>query len=230
MDFAFLFDSDRDLLHIGYNADTGTLDDCYYNLLASEARTAVFLAVAKGDAPGRTWFRLGRKATSFRGHSTLLSWGGTMFEYLMPSLFMKTFNPTLLGKSLSGVVQAQRVYARELSVPWGISESSCSSRNHELRYDYHAFGVPGVSLRRLQSTNIVVAPYASMLALMIDRRSASENLRYMASRGWIGRYGFFEAVDFQMGLSGTRRRPTVVRSFMAHHQGMGLLALCNAVL
>jgi hypothetical protein len=230
MDFAFLFDSDRDLMHIGYNVDAGRLDDCYYNLLASEARTAVFLAVAKGDVPNRTWFKLGRKATSFRGHRTLLSWSGTMFEYLMPSLFMKTFHPTLLGRSLTGAVQAQRAYARELSVPWGMSESSCSARNQERDYGYYAFGIPGVSLRRLHSRKIVIAPYASMLALMVDRQSATDNLRLMASRGWSGRYGFFEAVEFQREACGTIRRSTVVRSFMAHHQGMGLLALCNAVL
>lgn len=153
-----------------------------------------------------------------------------MFEYLMPALFMRTFSQTLLGESLDGVVQVQQAYARELDVPWGISESSCHSRDRELRYDYHAFGIPAVSMRRSQPESLVVAPYASMLALMIAREPAAENLRLMESRGWTGRYGFFEAVDFQPGFSASPRPPMVVRSFMAHHQGMGLLALCNALL
>ena len=230
MDFTLFVDSDRDQLHIGYNADRGCLDDCYYDLLASEARTAVFLAVAKGDAPRQAWFQLGRRLASFQGHRTLLSWGGTMFEYLMPALFMKTFTPSLLGESLSGVVRVQQAYARERDLPWGISESSCSSRNCDLDYNYRNFGIPAISLQRTAADNVVVAPYASMLALMIDRRMAAENLRHMASCGWTGRYGFFEAVDFPKRLAATRQTATVVRSFMAHHQGMGLLALCNTLL
>ncbi|HEV2201997.1 MAG TPA: glucoamylase family protein [Bryobacteraceae bacterium] len=230
MDFAFLYDPDCDLLRVGYAVQAERLDECCYDLLASEARTAAFLAVAKGDAPRRTWFRLGRRLASFRGHTTLLSWSGTMFEYLMPALFMKTFSQTLLGDTLNGVVQVQQAYARELDVPWGISESSCCSRSRESHYDYHAFGIPAVSLRRSQPDNLVVAPYASMLALMIAREPATQNLRLMDSRGWTGRYGFFEAVDFWSGFSVSPQTAIVVRSFMAHHQGMGLLALCNALL
>jgi hypothetical protein len=153
-----------------------------------------------------------------------------MFEYLMPSIFMRTYTPTLLGESLSAVVQVQQAYAREMDVPWGISESSCSSRNVEMHYEYRAFGVPAVSLQRTPPENLVIAPYASMLALMIDRSSSTENLRLMASHGWTGRYGFFEAVDFHPESATAARTVTVVRSFMAHHQGMGLLALCNVLL
>jgi cyclic beta-1,2-glucan glucanotransferase len=199
-------------------------------LLASEARTAVFFAVAKGDVPCQTWFYLGRKVASFRGYRTLVSWSGTMFEYLMPSIFMKTFAPSLLGEALNGVVQVQQAFAREQNVPWGISESSCSARNRDMHYRYRAFGIPAVSLSRTPPANLVVAPYASMLALMIDRQLAAKNLHSMARRGWTGRYGFFEAIDFQSGVPATRQNGTVVRSFMAHHQGMGLLALCNALL
>jgi hypothetical protein len=230
MDFSFLFDSDRELLRIGYNTQLDKLDDNYYDLLASEARTAVFLAVAKGDVPRRTWFQLGRRLASFQGHHTLMSWSGTMFEYLMPSIFMKTFSPSLLGKSLSGVVRAQQAYGREQNVPWGISESSCSTRGKDLHYDYRAFGIPGVALSAESPDKLVVAPYASMLALMIDRRQAADNLRRMASSGWTGRYGFFEAVDFQKSEGHGLKSGTVVRSFMAHHQGMGFLALCNVLL
>jgi cyclic beta-1,2-glucan synthetase len=230
MDFAFLFDPDREQLHIGYNPEAARLDECCYDLLASEARTAVFFAVAKGDVPCQAWFYLGRKIASFRGYRTLVSWSGTMFEYLMPSIFMKTFAPSLLGEALNGVVQVQQAFAREQNVPWGISESSCSARNRDMHYRYRAFGIPAVSLSRTPPASLVVAPYASMLALMIDRQVAAKNLHSMARRGWTGRYGFFEAVDFQAGVSATTRNGTIVRSFMAHHQGMGLLALCNALL
>ena len=153
-----------------------------------------------------------------------------MFEYLMPTLFMKTYAPTLLGESLNGIVQVQQAYAREKNVPWGISESSCSTRNIEQHYDYYPFGIPAVSMSRTEHGSLVVAPYASMLALMVDRQRAAENLHLMASRGWTGRYGFYDAVDFESGVPLAQQNGTVVRSFMAHHQGMGLLALSNALL
>jgi cyclic beta-1,2-glucan synthetase len=229
MDFPFLMDQDRSLLRIGYNAETGQLDESCYDLLASEARMAVFLAVAKGDVPCEVWFRLGRQVTSFRGHRTLISWSGTMFEYLMPALFMKTFERTLLQESLAAVVKIQQRYARELGVPWGISESAYNSRNSSRDYLYRAFGVPAVGLSRAVAERLVVAPYATMLALMIDRHASIKNLRNMAKRGWIGRFGFFEAFEFPAKHFRVRRRDTVIRSFMAHHQGMSLVSLCNAL-
>jgi cyclic beta-1,2-glucan synthetase len=236
MNFAFLLDRDCDLLRIGYNADTGSLDESCYDLLASEARTAVFFAVAKGDIPREVWFSLGRKITSFRGLRSLLSWSGTMFEYLMPALFMKTFVSTLLYQTMSGVVRIQQAFARDHGIPWGISESACSSRDTGMRYNYRAFGVPAVSLSSGDDTKtpLVVAPYASVLALLVDHRTAILNLRDMASRGWTGRYGFYESIDFRAGGFRTGRaagvyQPTIVRSFMAHHQGMSLLALCNVL-
>ena len=231
MNFAFLLDRDCDLLRIGYNADTGRLDDSYYDLLASEARTAVFFAVAKGDISRDVWFSLGRKITSFRGLRSLVSWSGTMFEYLMPALFMKTFVSTLLYQTMSGVVRIQQAFARDYGIPWGISESACSSRDNGLRYAYRAFGVPAVSSSSstASKSSLVVAPYASVLALLVDRRTAIKNLRDMASRGWTDRYGFFESIDFRAGRAAGVYQPTIVRSFMAHHQGMSLLALCNTI-
>jgi hypothetical protein len=173
MDFRFLLDGERDLMRIGYNVASAQLDESYYDLLASEARTAVFFAVAKGDAPREVWFSLGRKITSFRGFRTLFSWSGSMFEYLMPALFMKTFTPTLLYETLSGAVRIQQTYARQYGIPWGISESACSTRDAGLRYRYSAFGIPAVSLRRRPDgdpcDHLVVAPYASVLALLVDR-------------------------------------------------------------
>jgi cyclic beta-1,2-glucan synthetase len=223
MDFAFLFDRKRKLLRVGYDAATETFDASYYDLLASEARTAVFLAIAKGDLPREAWFHLGRKLTAWRGMRTLLSWSGTMFEYLMPALFMETHENTLLGQSLRAVVRIQQAYARERHVPWGISESARTARDSALRYQYHAFGIPALGARRRVAEELVIAPYASMLALMVDRAAATANLRLMTARGWRGPYGMYDAVD-------CTHNPAVVRTYMAHHQGMGLLALANVLL
>jgi hypothetical protein len=153
-----------------------------------------------------------------------------MFEYLMPALFMKTFERTLLQESLAAVVKIQQRYARELGVPWGISESAYNSRNSSRDYLYRAFGIPAVGLSRAVAERLVVAPYATMLALMIDRHGSVKNLRNMAKRGWVGRFGFFEAFEFPAKHFRVRRRDTVIRSFMAHHQGMSLVSLCNALL
>ncbi|HWQ55278.1 MAG TPA: glucoamylase family protein [Bryobacteraceae bacterium] len=224
MDFEYLFDSKRKLLRIGHDAGTDQPDEGYYDLLASEARTAVFLAIAKGDLPREAWFRLGRKLTAWRGHRTLLSWSGTMFEYLMPAIFMETHEETLLGQSARAVVRIQQAYGREHNVPWGISESAHSARDSALRYQYHAFGIPALGLKRRTSEDLVTAPYASALALMVDCGAATENLREIAARGWRGRYGLYEAVDH------TPRGPVLVRSYMAHHQGMSLAALANVLL
>jgi hypothetical protein len=229
MEFRFLLDERRRLFRIGWNADANELEPSSYDLLASEARTAVFLAIARGDAPRETWFRLGRKLTSYRGHRTLISWSGTMFEYLMPALFMRNWPGTLLGESLRSVVRIQRLYARERRIPWGISESAHAGRDVALNYQYRAFGVPCCGVARILPDDLVVAPYATVLALMVDERAALENLRHMASRGWLARYGFYDAIDFRRRLHGLRRTE-VVRTFMAHHQGMSLLALASVLL
>ncbi len=228
MDFAFLFDRKRKLMRVGYDVNTGAADPAYYDLLATEARTAVFVAIAKGDLPREAWFHLGRKLASYKGTRTLYSWTGTMFEYLMPALFMRTYDHTLLGESLKSVVRVQQAYGAERGVPWGISEAAHSARDSALNYQYRAFGVPDVGLKRTYSGDLVVAPYASMLALMADRAAATANLRAMQALGWTGRYGFFESVDFS--FSRTSGPPRVVRAFMAHHQAMGLLALANTLL
>jgi cyclic beta-1,2-glucan synthetase len=228
MDFAFLFDPKRKLMRVGYDVNTGAADPAYYDLLATEARTAVFVAIAKGDLPREAWFHLGRKLASYKGTRTLYSWTGTMFEYLMPALFMRAYDSTLLGESLKSVVRVQQAYGTERGVPWGISEAAHSARDSNLNYQYRAFGVPDISLKRAYSGDLVVAPYASMLALMADRAAATANLRSMQTLGWTGRYGFFESVDFSFAR--TSGPPRVVRAFMAHHQAMGLLALANTLL
>ena len=229
MDFRFLLDERRKLLRIGWNSETAELQSSYYDLLASEARTAVFVAIARGDAPREAWFHLGRKLTYYRGHRTLISWSGTMFEYLMPSLFMQTWGGTLLGESLRSVVRIQRMYARERRVPWGISESAHAGRDGSLNYQYRAFGVPSLGLDRILPDDLVIAPYATVLSLMVDPHAAIENLRHMESRGWLGRFGFYEAIDFRRRGRG-HRRAEVIRAFMVHHQGMSFLALANVLL
>lgn len=227
MDFSFLFDPNRELLRIGYNVDADRGDQSYYDLLASEARTAVFLAIAKGDIPRETWLRLGRKLTAYREHVSLLAWSGTMFEYLMPQLHLRAYPGTLLDRSLKAAVRIQQAYGQERGVPWGISEAAHAERDQQGRYQYYAFGVPPLAASGEDARRLVVAPYASMLALMIDPERAAANLRAMVANGWWTRYGFFESIDYSQAAQ--NGGPEVVHCFMAHHQGMALLAIDNAL-
>lgn len=229
-DFAFLFNPQRKLLRVGVEPDSGTVDASHYDLLASEARTAVFLAIAVGDAPRDAWFRLGRKLVSYAGERTLVAWSGTMFEYLMPCLYMHIYENTLIAQSVESAVKVQRYYAREKLLPWGISEAAHSARDEAQQYQYRAFGIPELALDRALPEGVVIAPYATMLALLIDPHGATENLRSLAGRDWMGKYGFYESIDFRQRGVFTKRRGIVVRSFMVHHQAMGLLALNNALL
>jgi cyclic beta-1,2-glucan synthetase len=229
MNFGFLFDENRQLLRIGYNVDTDKPDQSCYDLLASEARTAVFLAIAKGDIPSTVWLRLGRKLTAYRDQVTLLAWSGTMFEYLMPLLLLRSYAGTLLDRSLKAAVRIQRAYGEERRVPWGISEAAYAGRDQRGQYQYRAFGVPALSASGDDAEGrLVISPYSSMLALMLDPVRATANLRGMAANGWWGRHGFFESLDYSG--AGPGGAPEVVRCFMAHHQGMALLAIDNALL
>jgi cyclic beta-1,2-glucan synthetase len=242
MDFGFLFDENRQLLRIGYNVDEDRPDQSCYDLLASEARTAVFLAIAKGDIPRETWLRLGRKLTAYRDHVTLLAWSGTMFEYLMPQLHLRSYAGTLLDRSLRAAVRIQQAYGEERHVPWGISEAAHAERDHRGQYQYRAFGVPPLSASGAEMTasggdpegRLVIAPYATVLALMLAPAPATANLRSMAANGWVARHGFYESIDYSKSgdysRAGPEGAPEVVRCFMAHHQGMALLAIDNALL
>jgi cyclic beta-1,2-glucan synthetase len=235
MDFGFLFDENRQLLRIGYNVDEDRPDQSCYDLLASEARTAVFLAIAKGDIPRETWLRLGRKLTAYRDHVTLLAWSGTMFEYLMPQLHMRSYAGTLLDRSLRAAVRIQQAYGEERHVPWGISEAAHAERDQRGQYQYRAFGVPPLSASGADpEERLVIAPYATMLALMLAPAPATANLRGMAANGWVARHGFYESIDYSNAgdhsRAGPDGAPEVVRCFMVHHQGMALLAIDNALL
>lgn len=222
-DFRPFFDPARKLLRIGYNADTGAMDEYRYDLLASEARTGVFIGIAKGDLPREAWFRLGRKLTAFQNERTLLSWTGTMFEYLMPLLHMRSYENSLLNQALRAAVRIQRMYARQRKVPWGISESAYAVRDGFGQHQYRPFGVPALSANPDRGGELVIAPYASLLALPLYPAEATANLRALAAHGYRDRHGFYEAIDYSSG------EPEVVRSHMAHHQGMALLAAVNAL-
>jgi cyclic beta-1,2-glucan synthetase len=230
MEFGFLLDRERTLLSIGYRVSEGQLDPSCYDLLASEARLASFIAIAKGDIPSRHWFRLGRTVTSVEGGAALISWSGSMFEYLMPSLVMRAPAGSLLEHTSRYVVRRQIAYAAGLGIPWGISESACNVRDIELTYQYSSFGIPGLGLKRGLSENIVIAPYATALAAMVDPSAAAANFERLAKAGALGRYGYYEALDYTPARVPEGSEVALVRTFMAHHQGMTLVALSDALL
>ena len=229
MEFGFLFNPARQLLAIGYRVTEGSLDPNCYDLLASEARLASFVAIAKGDVPTRHWFRLGRTETPVGRGSALVSWSGSMFEYLMPSLVMRAPAGSLLEQSNRFVVQRQIEYGAELGLPWGVSESAYNARDLELTYQYSSFGVPGLGLKRGLSQDAVIAPYATALAAMVDPQAAARNFSRLAAAGGRGRYGWYEALDYTPARLPEGQKVAIVRSYMAHHQGMTLIAIANAL-
>ncbi|MFH1468392.1 MAG: glucoamylase family protein [Pseudomonadota bacterium] len=229
-DFTFLYHPKRKLLAIGYWVASRRLDNSFYDLLASEARLASFVAIASGQLPFEHWFAMGRRLTTARGRQVLVSWSGSMFEYLMPLLVMPAFEGTLLDRTCQAAVARQIEYGGARGIPWGISESCYNITDVEGTYQYRAFGVPGLGLQRGLSDDVVIAPYASILALMVDPRRAVANLRRMESASYLGAFGFFEAVDFTPTRLPDGARAAVIRAFMAHHHGMSLLSLQHAVL
>jgi cyclic beta-1,2-glucan glucanotransferase len=231
MGFAMLVDPHRNLLSIGFDVAKGELAKSCYDLLASESRTASFIAVAKGELPQDSWFRLGRQHTICEGQNVLISWTGTMFEYLMPAIWMKSHPNTLLDRAVRSAVRAQQLYGTDRGVPWGISEAAYSKRDAEGTYQYAAFGVPGLALSVAREGSLVVSPYSSCLALMVDLPNAVANLRSMVRKRWLGECGFYESTDFTASRPRalTARKGELVRCWMAHHQGMTLAAICNVL-
>ncbi len=220
MRYNFLFVPSRQLLSIGYDAEKHELHSACYDLLASEARIASFLAVAKGDIPQRAWFRLDRTHALVNNRAALLSWTGTMFEYLMPTLWMRNYPDTLITRSLDSCVAIQRQHVHR--IPWGISESGFAKTDPQGRYSYQAWGIPDLALKYAAEDGPVISPYSSFLALSFARTETLANLRRMAAMEWMGSYGFYEAADYTAST-----QPQLVRSWMAHHQGMSLLAVTN---
>ncbi len=229
MEFGFLFDSTRKLFSIGYRVPDHSLDPSCYDLLASEARLTSFIAIAKGDVPSSHWFHLGRALTPVDRGSALVSWSGSMFEYLMPMLVMRSPSESLLGQTCFFVVRRQRKYGVERGVPWGVSESAYNARDLELTYQYSNFGVPGLGLKRGLSEDVVIAPYATALAAMVDPKAAAENFLRLADVGARGRYGFYEALDYTATRLPENQLVGIVHAYMAHHQGMSLVALANVL-
>ncbi|NLG83056.1 MAG: glycosyl transferase, partial [Firmicutes bacterium] len=230
MALGFLYDRERKLFAIGYDVTERRLDTSYYDLLASEARVVGFMAIARGEVPLKHWAALGRPFGMAQGEPVLLSWNGTLFEYLMPALFQELFPGSLLAYACRRAVEIQRDYARRRGIPWGISEAAFSALDAYQIYQYRAFGVPGLGLKRGLEEDLVVAPYATALALAVDPVAAVMNLRRLARYGLRGPYGFYEAIDFTRERCPAGERGVIVYAYMAHHQGMSLVSLANALL
>ncbi|MBU0505719.1 glycosyl transferase, partial [bacterium] len=222
----FLYNPERKLFSIGYNVSEGRLDRSFYDLLASEARLGSFIAIARGEVPVEHWFDMIRPYGAIGRHRVLLSWTGTMFEYLMPFLFQRSYGKTLLDKAAHEAVDIQIAYARKNRVPWGISESAFGDLDSHKTYQYYAFGVPSLGLKRGQDEKIVIAPYASLLAISVAPKKTLKNLKRLARLGLLSDHGYFEAIDFSR-RSKQGKRGVIVRAYMAHHQGMGLLSITN---
>ncbi len=225
IDYGFLYDKDRHLLSIGYYVLDRRLDSGFYDLLASEARLASYVAIAEEKLPGEHWFSLGRSLTYTGKGMALLSWSGSMFEYLMPLLVMPTYEHTLLDETYRAVVSRQIQYGKERSVPWGISESGYTKTDAQSNYQYQAFGVPGLGFKRGLALDLVIAPYATAMALMVNPEAACANLRRLAAEGRLGPYGFYEAVDYAPSRLRRGQESATVMSYMTHHQGMAFLSL-----
>lgn len=231
MEYEFLYNKDKHLLTIGYNLSDRRRDDSYYDLLASEARLANFVAIAQGQLPQESWFALGRQLTSAGGKQPiLLSWSGSMFEYLMPLLVMPNFNKTLLDQTYRSTLQRQIDYGDQRNVPWGISESGYYQFDARLNYQYRAFGVPGLGLKRGLANDLVIAPYASVMGLMVMPEESCRNMQRMSKEGFEGKFGLYEAVDYTPSRVPRGKSHAIIRSFMAHHQGMSLLSISYLLL
>lgn len=230
MDFAFLYSKSTSLLSVGYNCDTNTLDKSHYDLLPSEIRLTTFVAIATNQLPLKSWYALGRLFTTIDNETALMSWSGSMFEYLMPNLVMPTWHGSLLDKMSKSAVRRQIDWGKERGVPWGVSESGYHAFDVQHNYQYQAFGVPGLGLRRGLADDMVVAPYATLLALMVSPQKSYENLLRLEKKGARGEYGFYEALDYTPSRQATGQLYAVVQSWMAHHQGMGFQALAHLLL
>jgi cyclic beta-1,2-glucan synthetase len=230
MEYGFLYDKSRHLQTVGYNVEDRRSDSSYYDLLASEARLSSFVAIAQDQVPQESWFALGRLLTTIDGEPILLSWSGSMFEYLMPLIVMPSYENSLLYQTCKAAVTRQIEYGKLRDVPWGISESGYNSVDVQLNYQYRAFGVPGLGLKRGLSEDLVIAPYATALALMVMPEEACANLERLAAEGFLGKFGFYEAIDYTSIRVPRGHSKAVVRSFMAHHEGMSFLSLTYILL
>lgn len=227
MEFDFLYDTQREVFYLGYNLGSGRLDNNHYDLLASEARTASLFAIAQNEVPRSHWLHMSRPFTSIAGIPTMISWNGSMFEYLMPNLFTNTYPETLLHQTSKGVVQAQINYAKQNNVPWGISESSYYRFDQADNYQYKGFGVPILGRKRGLADDLVIAPYASLMAVGVSPAAVIDNIDALINEGALGHCGFYESIDYTTTRLAVGQHKAVIKSYMAHHQGMILVALAN---
>jgi cyclic beta-1,2-glucan synthetase len=227
MDFSFLFAADRKVFHIGYNMDSDRLDNSFYDLMASEARIASLVAIARDEVPQEHWLYLGRPMGNANGINALLSWSGTMFEYLMPRLLMRDYSNTLISQSYEGIINAQIAYCKGKHVPWGISESGYYAFDGNLNYQYRAFGVPDMALKRGMAADLVISPYASLIALPVNAHAVLDNYQQLEQIGALGTYGLYEAIDYTSNRLPMGHKFALVQEYMAHHQGMILLSVAN---
>lgn len=225
--FSVLYSEKRHLFSIGFNLEDNRLTNSFYDLLASESRQASYIAVARGEVPSKHWYMLGRSMTVVNRYKGLISWSGTMFEYLMPLLIMKTYKNTLMDETYSFVIKSQVKYGKQRDMPWGISESVYNLLDSHLDYQYKAIGVPWLGLKRGLGEDAVTAPYATFLALMVAPRQAFDNIMFLRSEGLEGTYGFYDAADYTPERLGNSETKKVLKSYMAHHEGMTLLAINN---
>ncbi|HXH98798.1 MAG TPA: glucoamylase family protein, partial [Sphingobacteriaceae bacterium] len=230
MEFDFLFDKEQNLLSIGYNVEEHRRDNGYYDLLASEARLTTFLGISQGKLPQESWFSFGRQLTNQGTTPVLLSWGGSMFEYLMPLLVMPTYENTLLDQTNKAVVHKQMEYGKKHSVPWGISESAYNMLDGQLNYQYRTFGVPGIGFKRGLGEDLVISPYSTVMALMVAPIEAYKNIQALKAEGYEGAYGFYEAIDYTTSRLLRKQQKVLIKSFMAHHQGMSFLSISYLLL
>ena len=226
-EFTPLYDTTRHLFSVGYNVDEERLINSYYDLLASEARIASYIAIARREVPRKHWFKLGRALSVLDGYRGLVSWAGTMFEYLMPLLVMKSYRNTLMDETYGTIVKAQKIYGDKRNTPWGISESGYYAFDMLLNYQYKAFGIPDFGLKRGLAEDMVISPYSTLLALPVNPELAVENIRRLKDEGLEGEYGFYEAIDYTPGRIARKKKKVIVKSYMAHHQGMSLISLSN---
>ncbi len=230
MKFDFLYDEARQLFSIGYRVEDNALDPNCYDMLASEARISSFIAIAREDVPPKHWFKLGRTLTPVGHGSALISWSGSMFEYLMPTLVIRAPVGSILDQTSRLVVRRQIEYGRELGVPWGISESLFYARDMDGTYQYAGFGVPDLGYKRGLGENIVIAPYATALAAMVEPAAAAENFQKLTDEGGRGPYGWYEALDYTPSRLPEGAKVAIVRAYMAHHHAMSIVAIADALL
>ena len=227
-DFSKLYSEKARLLSIGYNLEDNKLTDSYYDFLASEARQASLVAIAKGDIPVKHWNNLSRTLTSLNGYKGLVSWTGTAFEYLMPNINLKRYKGSILDEASKFAIMSQMEYCNKLKVPWGISESAFNLRDLNNNYQYKAFGIPWLGLKRGLEDDIVVSPYSTCLSLEDEPEKAIKNLRYLENEGVFGKYGFYESIDYTPSRV-SKNGKSVVKTYMAHHQGLILISINNVL-